>query len=189
VWAAKEYLPPADAASVEQLRRKWHSGAWHHLMNELENLQSSRCNECVAFATHAAWPMVIWRGMRRLSQRVCESRRQRVHYGLIGAGAKGAGLASSLRFMTGYLSDAYVEKRGFQFAGRLNYAGTRTCKRIAAVGDVECFLQPMSNCTAQRSVAFHRHVARRMSVGFACLWRALYRVRVHGRADVYGVAG
>jgi hypothetical protein len=56
-WAAKEYLPPADAASVEQLRRKWHSGAWHHLMNELENLQSSRCNECVAFATHTAWPI------------------------------------------------------------------------------------------------------------------------------------
>ena len=120
---------------------------------------------------------------------MCESRRQRVHYGLIGAGAKGAGLASTLRFMTGYLSDAYVEQRGFQFAGRLNYAGTRTCKRIAAVGDVDCFLQPMSNCTAQRWVAFQRHATRRIFVGFAYLWCALYRVRVHGRADVYGVAG
>ena len=48
-WAAKEYLPPADAASVEQLKRKWHSSAWHRLMNELENLQSSRCDGCVAF--------------------------------------------------------------------------------------------------------------------------------------------
>ena len=100
---------------------------------------------------------------------MCESRRQRVHYGLIGAGAKGAGLASTLRFMTGYLSDAYVEQRGFQFAGRLNYAGTRTCKRIAAVGDVDCFLQPMSNCTAQRWVAFQRHATRRIFVGFAYL--------------------
>lgn len=111
------------------------------------------------FCNPAISPVVISRGMRRLRRRVCESRRQRVHYGLIGAGAKGAGLASTLRFMTGYLSDAYVEQRGFQFAGRLNYAGTRTCKRLAAVGDVDCFLQPMSNCTAQRSVAFHRHAA------------------------------
>ena len=46
-----------------------------------------------------------------------------MHYGLIGANAKGAGLASTLRFMTAYLSDAYIEQRGFMFAGRLNYAG------------------------------------------------------------------
>ena len=113
-----------------------------------------------------------------------------MHYGLIGAGAKGAGLASTLRFMTSYLSDAYVERRGFQFAGRLNYAGdakscrfrylnmlsensyikvggslhaagTRTCKKTSAVGDVECFFRPMSNCTVQRAAAFHKYAVQR----------------------------
>jgi hypothetical protein len=46
-WAANEYLPRADAAAVQQLRRNWDSGAWQHLMRELETLQSSRCDECV----------------------------------------------------------------------------------------------------------------------------------------------
>eukprot|EP00241_Pyramimonas_parkeae_P018051 CAMPEP_0114292300 /NCGR_PEP_ID=MMETSP0059-20121206/8984_1 /TAXON_ID=36894 /ORGANISM="Pyramimonas parkeae, Strain CCMP726" /LENGTH=363 /DNA_ID=CAMNT_0001413931 /DNA_START=36 /DNA_END=1124 /DNA_ORIENTATION=- len=121
------YYPEADAKSLAAFEEQWDVPLWNELMSELDVLQRSNCST------------------------------QRVHFGLIGANAKGAGLASTLRYMTGYLSDAYAENKGFMFAGRLNYAGTRSCKARNQLGDIECFLQPLSGCTQEREQAFARY--------------------------------
>ena len=49
-------------------------------------------------------------------------------HGLIGAQGRGAGLASTLHFVSGHLSEAYRTKKPFVFGGRMNYAGTKFCK-------------------------------------------------------------
>ena len=67
-----------------------------------------------------------------------------VRDGLIGAQAKGAGLASSLHFASGYLALAHERQRPFVFSGRLNYAGTKYCKDKGMLGDMDCYLQPVA---------------------------------------------
>uniref|UniRef100_A0A7S0N6K9 Alpha-(1,6)-fucosyltransferase N- and catalytic domain-containing protein n=1 Tax=Pyramimonas obovata TaxID=1411642 RepID=A0A7S0N6K9_9CHLO len=122
------YLPDEDPASIELAQSRWNPQAWDQLMNALSEMQSVNCESA------------------------------RVHYGLIGANARGAGLASTLRYMTAYLSDAFVEGRGFMFAGRLNYAGTKSCKSRGQLGDFECFFKPLSACSEERSTAFAKYV-------------------------------
>ena len=67
-----------------------------------------------------------------------------VRDGLIGAQAKGAGLASSLHFASGYLALAHERQRPFVFSGRLNYAGTKYCKDKGMLGDMDCYLGPVA---------------------------------------------
>ena len=71
------------------------------------------------------------------------SRSSDVH-GLIGAQGRGAGLASTLHFMSGHLSEAYRTKRPFVFGGRMNYAGTKYCRERDMYGDPDCYLEPVA---------------------------------------------
>lgn len=65
-------------------------------------------------------------------------------HGLIGAQGRGAGLASTLHFISGHLSEAYRMKRPFVFGGRMIYAGTKFCKEKDMYGDPDCYLKPVA---------------------------------------------
>jgi hypothetical protein len=55
-------------------------------------------------------------------------------------------------------ADAYIEGCGFRFTGRLNYAGTQTCKGRGKLGGVECFLKPFSPiCSAESAETFTKY--------------------------------
>ena len=60
----------------------------------------------------------------------------------IGMGGKGAGFASTLHFLSGYLSDAYLARKAWIFGGRLNYAVNSFCAGRKLSGDTECYFQP-----------------------------------------------
>ena len=64
--------------------------------------------------------------------------------GLIGAQGRGAGLASTLHFISGHLSEAYRTKKPFVFGGRMNYAGTKFCKEKDMYGDPDCYFEPLA---------------------------------------------
>mmetsp|Transcript_35000 Transcript_35000/g.99196 ORF Transcript_35000/g.99196 Transcript_35000/m.99196 type:complete len:599 (-) Transcript_35000:199-1995(-) len=93
----------------------WKPALWQRLMGELHALQAP--------------------------EKKCNGE---VFNGLIGAGARGAGLASTLHFVTGQLSEAYFKGRPFVFGGHFNYAGTKHCKRKGMLGDFDCYFEAFS---------------------------------------------
>ncbi|KAK3254263.1 hypothetical protein CYMTET_36518, partial [Cymbomonas tetramitiformis] len=55
-------------------------------------------------------------------------------HGNVGLGGRGAGLASSIHFLSGYLSEAFLEGKPLVFYGELNYASNSFCKRKSVAG-------------------------------------------------------
>ncbi|KAK3265243.1 hypothetical protein CYMTET_26058, partial [Cymbomonas tetramitiformis] len=53
--------------------------------------------------------------------------------------------------------DAFVEDKGMMFVGRLNYAGTKSCKKLGRLHDIECYFKPLSECRDVRQQKFHEY--------------------------------
>ena len=70
--------------------------------------------------------------------------RPKVVKGLIGPQGRGAGLASTLHFVAGHLSEALRKGTPFVFGGMFNYAGTAYCKERGALGDLDCYLHAVA---------------------------------------------
>uniref|UniRef100_A0A061RIC3 Alpha-( )-fucosyltransferase n=1 Tax=Tetraselmis sp. GSL018 TaxID=582737 RepID=A0A061RIC3_9CHLO len=106
----------------------------------------------------AAWDAGLWRQlMRELTALQSPSARcnAQVHNGLIGAGGRGAGLASTLHFVAGLLSESFFAGRPFVFGGRFNYAGTAHCRKRGLLHDFDCYFEPFSGgaCRAVKAAA------------------------------------
>jgi len=75
----------------------------------------------------------------------------------VGMGGKGAGFASTLHFLSGYLSDAFLQNKAWVFGGRLNYAINSVCDKKNLAGDVECYFKPYSlTCLKEKKSAFEK---------------------------------
>ena len=108
-------------------RENWNRTMYKSLEKSIEETQSSKCNAPRAASTDS--------------------------YN-IGMGGKGAGLASTIHFLSGYLSDAHLQNKPWVFAGRLNYAYNRNCAKSKLTGDVECYFKPYSACDKIKQTAF-----------------------------------
>ncbi|QDZ19928.1 hypothetical protein HOP50_03g24460 [Chloropicon primus] len=91
-------------------------------------------------------------GLQKLQNPKSCAKSNGVH-GLIGAQGRGAGLASTLHFVSGHLSEALRTKKPFVFGGRMNYAGTKFCKEKDMYGDPDCYFKPVagSSCLKRKA--------------------------------------
>ena len=80
----------------------------------------------------------------------------------VGMGGKGAGLASTVHFVSGLLTEGYVKGKPMVYGGRLNYATSSHCAEQGLSGDFECYTKPFSGCIAAKQSAFAK-------------WRAPYQ--------------
>ena len=108
-------------------RENWNRTMYKSLEKSIEETQSSKCNAPRAVSTDS--------------------------YN-IGMGGKGAGFASTIHFLSGYLSDAHLQNKPWVFGGRLNYAYNRNCAKSKRVGDVECYFEPYSACRKIKQTTF-----------------------------------
>lgn len=108
-------------------RKNWNRTMYKSLEKSIEETQSSKCNT---------------------------PREARTDSYNIGMGGKGAGFASTIHFLSGYLSDAHLENKPWVFGGRLNYAYNRNCANLKRVGDVECYFEPFSACGKIKRTTF-----------------------------------
>ena len=91
----------------------------------------------------------------------------------VGMGGKGAGLASTVHFISGLLTEGYVKRKPFVFGGRLNYATNAHCAAKGLSGDFECYVKPFSGCEAAKNTAFAKWRApysrnNRCAIGRLC---------------------
>jgi|AntAceMinimDraft_11_1070367.scaffolds.fasta_scaffold48389_1 hypothetical protein len=91
----------------------------------------------------------------------------------VGMGGKGAGLASTVHFISGMLTEGYVKGKPFVYGGRLNYATNSHCAAKGVSGDFECYVQPFSSCESAKKRAFARWRApfsknNRCAIGRLC---------------------
>ncbi len=108
-------------------RKNWNRTMYKSLEKSIEETQSSKCNT---------------------------PREARTDSYNIGMGGKGAGFASTIHFLSGYLSDAHLENKPWVFGGRLNYAYNRNCANLKRAGDVECYFEPYSACGKIKRATF-----------------------------------
>ena len=108
-------------------RKNWNRTMYKSLEKSIEETQSSKCNA---------------------------PREARTDSYNIGMGGKGAGFASTIHFLSGYLSDAHLENKPWVFGGRLNYAYNRNCANLKRAGDVECYFEPYSACGKIKRATF-----------------------------------
>ena len=108
-------------------RKNWNRTMYKSLEKSIEETQSSKCNT---------------------------PREARTDSYNIGMGGKGAGFASTIHFLSGYLSDAHLENKPWVFGGRLNYAYNRNCANLKRAGDVECYFEPYSACDKIKRATF-----------------------------------
>jgi hypothetical protein len=108
-------------------RENWNRTMYKSLEKSIEETQSSKCDAPRAVSTDS--------------------------YN-IGMGGKGAGFASTIHFLSGYLSDAHLQNKPWVFGGRLNYAYNRNCANSKQVGDVECYFEPYSACGEIKRTTF-----------------------------------
>ena len=108
-------------------RKNWNRTMYKSLEKSIEETQSSKCNT---------------------------PREARTDSYNIGMGGKGAGFASTIHFLSGYLSDAHLENKPWVFGGRLNYAYNRNCANLKRAGDVECYFEPYSACGKIKRTTF-----------------------------------
>jgi len=66
---------------------------------------------------------------------------------LPGPDGKGAGLGSTLFWLTGGFSDAFIQRRASVFSGTFNYAENKFCASRKLFGKLECYFEPMSSCS------------------------------------------
>jgi hypothetical protein len=91
----------------------------------------------------------------------------------VGMGGKGAGLASTVHFISGLLTEGYVKGKPFVYGGRLNYATNSHCAAKGLSGDFECYVRPFSGCQAAKKTAFTKWRApysrnNRCAIGRLC---------------------
>jgi len=70
---------------------------------------------------------------------------------LPGPSGKGAGLGSTLIWLTGGFSDAFVKRKTSVFAGSLNYAENKFCLSRKLFGKLECYFEPLSSCSPEKA--------------------------------------
>ena len=96
---------------------------------------------------HASWDKAKWAELRaelKANQNPKSCKPAYGFSGLIGSGGRGAGLASTLHFLGGQLSEGYNQKRAAVFGGIFNYAGTKHCKAKGMFGDFDCYFKHLA---------------------------------------------
>ncbi|KAK3266826.1 hypothetical protein CYMTET_24580, partial [Cymbomonas tetramitiformis] len=122
---------------LDASKRSWGPGVWRKLTQEIHKNQ---------FPARAKAQQMCGRNRTRSDTALAYAQG-----GNVGLGGMGAGVASTVHFISGYLSEALLEKKPFVFYGRFNYASNSVCRSAGKLADFECYLQPFSACSSLKT--------------------------------------